>query len=38
MKYVTKSSSGSKIGHLVLLHVVPDPKDMSIDTALVARQ
>ena len=37
MKYVTKSSSGAKIGPLVLLHVVPTPKDMSIHTAQVTR-
>ena len=37
MKYVTKSSSGAKICPLVLLLVVPTPKDMSIDTAQLTR-
>jgi hypothetical protein len=37
MKCVTKSGSGAKMGPLVLLHVVPTPEDMIIDTALVTR-
>ena len=38
MIYVMKSSSRAKMGPLVLLHVVPTPKHMSIDTTLVKRQ